>query len=166
MMQLPCDDGGIGALQQGVLKKDLLEMLIEKLDEEGNLKEDPPEKKPRVYIEDDAADEEEDDGAQEEEEDEEYDPVSDVSGAEHDDDDTIWCDCSSLEVAFAVTACSAGKRTFDLHAVGSILCVVEGVCSPPHESAIIEILAGMCVHMSGNKRSVLQGSGNRTGARA
>jgi hypothetical protein len=77
-------------MMQGVLKKDLLEMLIEKLDEEGNLKEDPPEKKPRVYIEDDGQDEEEDDGALEEEEDEEYDPVSDVSGAEQDDDDTIW----------------------------------------------------------------------------
>jgi len=77
-------------MMQGVLKKDLLEMLIEKLDEEGNLKDDPPEKKPRVYIEDDGQDEDDDDGALEEEEDEEYDPVSDVSGAEQDDDDTIW----------------------------------------------------------------------------
>jgi len=44
---------------QGVLKKNLLEMLLTKLEEEGNLKEDPPSKKPRVYVEDDGEDDDE-----------------------------------------------------------------------------------------------------------
>jgi len=80
-------------MMQGVLKKDLLEMLLEKLDDEGALKEDPPEKKPRVYIEDDVANDSPDDGALDEESDEEhYDPESDVSGGEQSDDDTIWAD--------------------------------------------------------------------------
>jgi len=74
---------------QGVLKKDLLEMLMAKLEEEGNLKEDPPSKKPRVYVEDDVSSEGEE-GAEEEEESEEYDPDSDESGAEQEDDDVIW----------------------------------------------------------------------------
>ena len=80
-------------MMQGVLKKDLLEMLLEKLNDEGALKEDPPEKKPRVYIEDNISDDEPDAGAEEEESDEEhYDPESDVSGAEQSEDDTIWAD--------------------------------------------------------------------------
>ena len=80
-------------MMQGVLKKDLLEMLLEKLEDEGALKEDPPEKKPRVYIEDDVANDSPDDGALDEESDEEhYDPESDVSGGEQSDDDTIWAD--------------------------------------------------------------------------
>jgi hypothetical protein len=65
-------------------------MLLEKLEDEGALKEDPPEKKPRVYIEDDLDDGEPDDGAEEESDEEVYDPGSDVSGAEQEDDDTIW----------------------------------------------------------------------------